>query len=145
MFFPSVKLKKGLTFVEVLVSSIILMLVLAEMLAGFAGGRLLSRRARDRLMSLSLAREKMEELFSLGYAGLAPYIGENSDAISDQDFVRRTNAQRIYKVENIPNLFNPLRVYYRKITVVVKWQFLRPDVTHTESLSSLVYNPNYTP
>ena len=139
-------MKKGFTFVEVLVSTIILIIVLAEMLAGFAGGRLISRRSRDRLIAQGFAREKLEELlanYSLSYS-LSDGVWRQ-ESISDQDFIRRTGVWREYKVEKIPNVDDPTKIYYLKITVVLKWHFLGPDVTYTESLSSLIYNPNYTP
>jgi len=137
--------KKGFTFIEVLVSSVILMIVLAEMLGGFSGGRLLSRKSRDRLVAMGFAREKLEQLLALGYDGLNPWLGEHTDTISDQDFVRRTGAWRVYRTENIPAAAGPTKIYYRRVSVVVKWKFLRNDVIYTEALSSLIYNPNYTP
>ncbi|MCM8778697.1 MAG: prepilin-type N-terminal cleavage/methylation domain-containing protein [Candidatus Omnitrophica bacterium] len=141
----SIRERRGFTFVEVLVSTIILALVLAEMLASFAGGRLLSRRSRDRLIAQSFAREKLEELLSPGYTALisTPETEDVSFRINyaNLEFVRRADARRYYRIEPI---FYKGKECYKKVTVVMKWRFLT-DVVHTESLSTLIYNPNYVP
>lgn len=145
--------------VEVLVSSVILMLVLGEMLGGFAGGRLLSRRSRDRLIALGFARERLEEFLSKPYSSLV--AGENfSDSVfrtrygpggpQEHEFVTRTCYQdgtplsgtgRFYKIEIIYDEAG--RECYKNITMIVRWKFLRSDVTYSEALATLYYNPNY--
>ncbi|MCM8798913.1 MAG: prepilin-type N-terminal cleavage/methylation domain-containing protein [Candidatus Omnitrophica bacterium] len=138
--------RRGFTFVEVLISAIILLLVLAEMLGSFAGGRLLSRRSRDRLIAQSFAREKLEELLSSGYLSLNPTFEIIEDTLfrvnyAQLEFLKRTDAKRYYKIEPI---FFRNKECYKRIMVIVKWRFLT-DVVHTESLTALLYNPNYSP
>lgn len=138
-------MKRGFTFIEVLVSTIILVIVLAGMLVSLAGGRLISRRSRDRLIAQSFAREKLEELLHTGYGALRVTF----DFVEDHDFknnyanlefVRRTGAKRYYKIDEFRD--DRGRPCYKRVSVVVKWKFLS-DVIHTESLSCLIYNPNY--
>jgi|GEM_PF-3316913 len=139
-------MKKGFTFVEVLVSTIILIIVLAEMLAGFAGGRLISRRSRERLIAQGFAREKLEELLNAGYTALPITGGYAEDPsflinYANLEFVKKTEARRFYKIDQFYDAQG--RPCYKRIIVVVKWKDLFPDVIYTESLSSLIYNPDY--
>lgn len=140
--------RKGFGLLEILISSIIMVLVLAEMLGSFTSGRYFSRRARDRLVALNFARERMEELLYSGYSGLLAFptgveIIDPSVLPPLHEFIQRTNARRYLKIEDFYD-FNtdPLRPAYKKVSVIIKWQFLS-SIYYRQSLSSLMFNPDF--
>ncbi|MGI9860039.1 prepilin-type N-terminal cleavage/methylation domain-containing protein [Moorella naiadis] len=76
---------RGLTLIEVLVASVILVAVLAPMLGMFTTAASGYTRAGQETIALNLARARMETCLAAGYDGLDNLAGVNAPWQTDPD------------------------------------------------------------
>lgn len=83
-------MNKGITFVEILVSVLILGIVLSAMLGSFVIGRTSINKVKHRLEAMNLVSAMVESLRDLDYTGVASIPSQNISIDIGPDLVRDT-------------------------------------------------------
>ncbi len=107
--------KKGVTFIEIMISVLILSLSLGGMLTTFVMGRISVAKAKHRIEAFNLIQQKVEELRDTGYSSIP--IGESSENVTID------NAGTVATVDD---LIGQRKVIvtgsdYKEITVTITW------------------------
>lgn len=125
-------MKRGITFIEVLISTVIVGIILSGMLLCLNFAYKYTRHNANTTMALNYAQALMEEIKNVGYREL-----DNYDEYSDTVLLYQEEGVNIVATRNV-KLDGEDDEPFRKIKVTVAWDWLGKH--YTEEINTLRYN-----
>jgi len=116
---------KGLTLIEIIVSTLIIVAISAGTLGAFFGGHQLMNRSRHRLQALNFAREALDTLRSnYRYDSAQMSEGSHDESKIGGNIIRGEMENLPPDLPDLPLAYNVTEVAggYKELKVSVKWK-----------------------